>query len=85
MYQHQEFSIDINLEIVTVHALHIFERMNEHAELNLSGICRAVQNRIPEKQAVTVMDRNGSIIFCGRIHDIKLKYDKEFLSFQLKA
>lgn len=85
VYQHPEFSIEMNLNIISVHTCYIGEKINTHAELFLGGICLDSDNMDLVKQNVIVRGNEGQILFFGVLDKIELKRDKELLSFQLNA
>lgn len=85
IYQHQEFSIEMNLNIISIHTFYIGEKINTHAELLLGGICLDSDNMAPEKQNIIVRGNEDRVLFFGVLDKMELKRDKDLLSFQLSA
>lgn len=85
IYRHQEFSIEMDLNIISIDTFYIGEKINTHAELLLEGICMDSDNIDLVKQNVIVRGNEDQILFFGVLDKIELKQDKELLSFQLNA
>lgn len=85
IYQHQEFSIEMNLDIISIHTFRISETINTHAELILGGICLDSDDMELEKQNIIVRGNEDGILFFGVLDKVELKRDNELLSFQLNA
>lgn len=85
VYRHLEFSVEMNLNIISIRTFYIGEKINTHAELILGGICMDSDNMDLEKQNIIVRGNEDRVLFFGVLDKIELKMDKELLSFQLNA
>lgn len=85
VYEHGDFIINMDIDIVTVHALLISEKINAHASLSLSGICAKANGTMPENKRIVVKSKEGTILFTGMLDRIELKMDKELSNFHLSA